>query len=187
MVIPCNPVAPPRWSIDGHWYCAMPKEQPCKAPKEFQLLWVSFPKSCKFCNEDFVTGLGGNIYSNAQIQQHKLAERVHYSREAQAIVGSYHANTKGDEGSDGIWQFGTRLSGETIVQIEESVLAKLSFLIPAAGSAWPWLTGIGLIVAMVQAAAGCVTRVYLVYQARGAGLWMIPAALGMAVTLLAIP
>ncbi len=40
---------------------------------------------------------------------------------------------------------------------------------------------------MIQAAVGCIARVYLVYQARGTGLWLIPAALGMAFTLLAIP
>ncbi len=42
----------------------------------------------------------GNIYSNAQIRQHWLAERIYYSREAQAIMGSYYANEDGDTGSD---------------------------------------------------------------------------------------
>ncbi len=72
-VIPCDPVAPPRWNVDGHWYCATPMVEPCKAPKELE------PKSRKFRDKDFVTGLGGNIYSNDQIQQHKMAERVHHS------------------------------------------------------------------------------------------------------------
>ncbi len=63
----------------------------------------------------------------------------------------------------------------------------VSFLIPAIGSAWPWSASIGLILAMAQALAGCIARVYLVYRARGAGIWFIPAALGMAFTLLAIP
>ncbi len=39
---------------------------------------------------------------------------------------------------------------------------------------------------MIQALAGCIARVYLVYRARGVGVWLIPAALGMAFTLLAI-
>ncbi len=55
------------------------------------------------------------------------------------------------------------------------------------GSAWPWIAGIRLILAMIQALASCITRVYLVYRAQGAGVWLIPAALGMAFTLLAIP
>ncbi len=134
-VIPCDPVAPPRWSIDGHWYCAALMVEPFKAPKELE------PKSCKF-HEDFITGLGGNIYSNAQIQQHQMVERIHHSQEAQAIMGSYYANTDGDEGSDGIWQFGMGLSGETMVWIKTSILAKVSFLIPAVGSALPWLARI---------------------------------------------
>ncbi len=67
------------------------------------------------------------------------------------------------------------------------MLAKVSFLIPAIGSAWPWITGIGLILAMTQTLAGCIARMYLVYRAKGFRVWLIPAALGMAFTLLAIP
>ncbi len=180
-IIPCDPVAPPRWNIDGHWYCATPTVEPCGAPKELE------PKTREFKDEDFVTGLGGNIYSTAQIRQHRLSERIYHSREAQAIIGSYHANEGGSMGPDGIWRFGAGLSGETIVQLEQSMLAKVSFLIPAIGSAWPWIAGIGLILAMTQALAGCVARMYLVYRAKGFGVWLIPAALGMAFTLLAIP
>ncbi len=40
---------------------------------------------------------------------------------------------------------------------------------------------------MTQALAGCVARMYLVYRTKGCGVWLIPAALGMAFTLLAIP
>ncbi len=40
---------------------------------------------------------------------------------------------------------------------------------------------------MTQALAGCVARMYLVYRTKGFGVWLIPAALGMAFTLLAIP
>ncbi len=180
-VIPCDPVAPPRWNIDGHWYCATPTVEPCGAPKELE------PKTREFKDEDFATGLGGNIYSTAQIRQHRLAERIYHSREAQAIIESYHANEGGSLGPDRIWKFGAGLSGETVFQLEQGVLAKVSFLIPAIGSAWPWIAGIGLILAMTQALAGCVARMYLVYRAKGLRVWLIPAALGMAFTLLAIP
>ncbi len=67
------------------------------------------------------------------------------------------------------------------------MLAKVSFLIPAIRSAWPWIAGIGLILTMTQALAGCIARMYLVYRAKGFGVWLIPAALRMAFTLLAIP
>ncbi len=72
-IIPCDPVAPPRWNIDGHWYCATPTVELCGAPKELE------PKTQEFKDEDFVTGLGGNIYSTAQIRQHRLAERIYHS------------------------------------------------------------------------------------------------------------
>ena len=95
-------------------------------------------------------------------------------------MGSYYANEGGNTGSDGIWRFGTGLSGETILQLEQSVLSKVSFLIPAIRSAWPWIAGVGLILAMTEALAGCIARMYLVYRAKGFRIWLIPAALGMA-------
>ncbi len=49
------------------------------------------------------------------------------------------------------------------------------------------ITGIGLILAMTHALAGCIARMYLVYRTKGFGVWLIPAALGMAFTLLTIP
>ncbi len=96
-IIPCDPVAPPRWNIDAHWYCATPMVEPCGAPKELE------PKTREFKDEDFVTGLGGNIYSNSQIRQHRLAKRICHSREAQATLGSYCTNEGVNTGSDGIW------------------------------------------------------------------------------------
>ncbi len=48
-------------------------------------------------------------------------------------------------GPDGIWRFGTGLSSKTIFQLEQGVLAKVSFLIPAIENAWPWIDSIGLI------------------------------------------
>ncbi len=95
----------------------MPAVEPCGTPKELE------PKTREFKDEDFITGLGGNIYSNLQIRQHRLAERIYHSREAQAIMGSYYANKGGNAGADGIWQFGTGLSGETIIRLEQSVLS----------------------------------------------------------------
>ncbi len=181
MVIPCDPVAPPGWNIDGHWYCATPMVEPFRALKELEA------KTMEFKDKDFITGLDGNIYSNMQIRQHWLVQRIYNSREAQAIMGFYYANEGGNVGPDSIWCFRTGLSGDTIVQLEQSVLSQVSFLIPAIGSAWPWIVGIGLILAIVQTLAGCIAMVYLVYQAQGIGLWLIPAALGMAFTLLAIP
>ena len=67
-----------------------------------------------------------------------------------------------------------------------SVLDKVSFLIPAVSRAWPWLTGVGLILAMIQTITDCVARVYITYCIRGLGIWLIPADLGMAFALISI-
>ncbi len=112
-IIPCNLVSPPWWCIDGHWYCATRAIAPCGVPKKLELQTRSFR------DEDFVSGLGGNIYSNAQIHQHKIAEQIHHSREAQGFMTSYYANEDGAEGSNSIWRFGAGISDETIGRIEQ--------------------------------------------------------------------
>ncbi len=112
-VILCNPVSPPQWCIDGHWYCATPVIEPCGAPKELE------PQTRSFWDEDFVSGLGGNIYSNTQTCQHKITKLIHHSRETQGIITSCYANEDGTEGPNGIWRFRAGISGKTIGRIEQ--------------------------------------------------------------------
>ncbi len=81
--IPCNPLAPPRWYIDGTWYCSYPEMEIC-ASEPAQLK----PGNYKFEEENFTAGLGGSIFSTDQIEQHRRAMLLHRTREAQPIVNS---------------------------------------------------------------------------------------------------
>ena len=66
-------------------------------------------------------------------------------------------------------------------------MGRVSFIIPLVGSAWPWIAGIGICLGLLQAFASCCVRIYLVYQAKGFGPWLVPAAISMAFTILIIP
>ncbi len=66
-------------------------------------------------------------------------------------------------------------------------LTKVSFLIPVIGKAWPWIMGIRMCLAILQGLGGCLVRIYLAYWMKGFGLWLVPAALGIAMTLIVIP
>ncbi len=71
--------------------------------------------------------------------------------------------------------------------MEHNFLTKGSILIPVIGQAWPWIGGVGMCLALLQSLGGCLARIYLAYQMKGFRLCLIPAALGIAMTLVIIP
>ncbi len=71
--------------------------------------------------------------------------------------------------------------------MEHNFLTKVSILIPVIGRAWPWIAGVAMCLALLQSFGGCLARIYLAYRMKGFRLWLIPAALGIAMTLVIIP
>ena len=137
--------------------------------------------------EDFTLGLSGGIISGDQLEQHRLAELILHFREAQAVANSAYTNQHGHQDENGIWVFGPSISDQALQAMEHDFLTKVSFLIPVIGRAWPWITRLGMCLAILQSLGGCLARIYLAFRMKGFGLWLIPAALGIAMTLIIIP
>ncbi len=181
-IILCDTLAPVRWFVDGVWFCAHPEVEIC-AVKPKQLM----PGPYQIEQEDFTLGLSGGIISGDQLEQHRIAELILHSREAQAVANSAYMNQHGHCNDDGVWVFGPSISDRALQAMERDFLTKVSCLIPVIGRAWPWIAGVGMCLALLQSLGGCLTRIYLAYQMKGFGLWLIPAALGIAMTLIIIP
>ena len=62
-VIRCNDVAPPRYLIQGMWYCAYPALRECHAPGELPIV------SLGIGNVPPPTGLGRSIYTEQQLNE----------------------------------------------------------------------------------------------------------------------
>ncbi len=180
-VLPCDPIMPPRWLTDDQWYCSTPKGMPCQGPQALKVNQKPFEE------EDFASSLGGQLYSADQREQHRQAELIMHSHEAQATAASIQANRHGYQGDSGVWNFGLGLPDEALGHLRDDVLGRVSFIIPLVGSAWPWIAGIGICLGLLQALASCCARIYLVYRAKGFGPWLVPAAISMAFTILIIP
>ncbi len=71
--------------------------------------------------------------------------------------------------------------------MEQDFLTKVSFLIPVISRAWPWIARLGMCLATLHGLGGCLVRIYLAYQMKGFGVWLIPTALGILITLIIIP
>ncbi len=168
--------------MDGVWFCARPEVEICEVnPRQLP------PGPHQMEQEDFTLGLSGGIISGDQLEQHRMAELVLHSREAQAVSNSAYANQHGHQDSDGVWVFRPSISGQALQAMEHDFLTKVSFLIPAIGRAWLWIAGFGMCLDVVQGQGGCLMRIYLAYRMKGFGLWLIPAALGIVMTLIVIP
>ncbi len=167
--------------MDGIWFCAHPEVEIC-AVKPKQLV----PGPYQMEQGDFL-GLSGGIISEDQLEQHRLAELILHSWEAQYAANSAYANQHGHWDDDGVWIFGPSISDQALQALEHNFSTKVSILIPIIGRAWPWIAGVGMCLALLQSLGGCLARIYLAYRMKGFGFWLIPAALGIAMTLVIIP
>ncbi len=171
-----------RWFVDGVWSCAHPEVEICAVkpkqltPGPYQIEW-----------EDFTLGLSGGIISRDQLERHCIAELILHLREAQAAANSAYANQHRHCNDDGVWVFGPSISDRALQAMERDFLTKVSFLIAVIGRAWPWIAGVGMCLALLQSLGGCLAGIYLAYRMKGFGLWLIPAALSIAMTLIIIP
>ncbi len=127
------------------------------------------------------------LYLEEQWTRHREAELIMHSREAQATAAFVQANCYGYQGAPGIWNFGLGLPEGALVRLQDNVLVRVSFIIPLVRAAWPWIASLGICLGLLQALASSCARIYLVYQVKGFGLWLIPAAVSMAFTLLILP
>ncbi len=181
-IVPCDSLAPVRWFVDGIWFCAHPEVEICAVmPKQLA------PGPYQMEQGDFTLGLSGGIISEDQMERHRMAELILHSREAQSTANSAYANQHGHQDEDGVWVFGPSISDRALRALEHDFLTKVSILIPIIGRAWPWIAGIGMCLALLQSLGGCLARIYLAYRMKGFGLWLIPATLGIAMTLVIIP
>ena len=63
-LVRCNNVAPPRWRLNGRWYCAFPEIRDCAEPGRIPMKPITID-DIKVMN----LGLGRSIYSPVQLEE----------------------------------------------------------------------------------------------------------------------
>jgi hypothetical protein len=63
-LVRCNNIAPPRWRLNGRWYCAFPEIRDCAEPGRIPMKPIAID-DIKVMN----LGLGRSIYSPAQLEE----------------------------------------------------------------------------------------------------------------------
>ncbi len=73
----CNDVAPPRWRLNGRWYCAFPEIRDCAEPGKIPMKPIAID-DIKVMN----LGLGRSIYSPAQLEEFACFQESQGTRRA---------------------------------------------------------------------------------------------------------
>jgi hypothetical protein len=63
-LVRCNNIAPPRWRLNGRWYCAFPEIRDCAEPGRIPMKPITID-DIKVMN----LGLSRRIYSPAQLEE----------------------------------------------------------------------------------------------------------------------
>ena len=100
----CNDVAPPRWRLNGRWYCAFPEIRDCAEPGKIPMKPVAI--------EDvnvMELGLGRSIYSPEQLEEFARFQESQGTRRAFLAESAERAyNTRvGDQWGSGLSDLAT--------------------------------------------------------------------------------
>jgi hypothetical protein len=93
----CNDVAPPRWRLNGRWYCAFPEIRDCAEPGRIPMKPIAID-DIKVMN----LGLGRSIYSPALLEEFALFQESQGTRRAflaESAERAYNSRAGGQWGS----------------------------------------------------------------------------------------
>ncbi len=93
----CNDVAPPRWRLNGRWYCAFPEIRECAEPGRIPMKPIAID-DIKVMN----LGLGRSIYSPAQLEEFARFQDSQGKRRAflaESAERAYNSRAGGQWGS----------------------------------------------------------------------------------------
>ncbi len=113
-VLPCSDLTPVRWYIAGKWYCATPKTQECRAPEKLNLTVHTYEPL-----GDLTEGLGKDIYSDSQKDQHLALMRTLQARDPILNSGANKAVIGATYDSAGVLRLGPTLSDMDISNLHD--------------------------------------------------------------------
>jgi hypothetical protein len=164
----CNDVAPPRWRLNGRWYCAFPEIRDCAEPGKIPMKPVAI--------EDvnvMELGLGRSIYSPEQLEEFARFQESQGTRRAFLAESAERAyNTRvGD-------QWGSGLSDLATAHLVHAVGHHLVPLYQYIGPTATMVLIILFLIGIVRMLLDIVIRAVAITRVRGCGWWLMGAFWG---------
>jgi len=168
----CNDIAPPRWRLNGRWYCAYPQIRDCGEPGRIPI---------KPVNIDDVgvmnLGLGRSIYSPEQLEEFKRFQESQGTRRA-FLADSAERAYNSRVGNE----WGSGLSGIATDSLIDAVGNHLVPMYRVIGPTAAVALLILFLVGVVRMLADIIIRAIAIARVRGCGWWLIGAFWGYTVS-----
>ncbi len=164
----CNDIAPPRWRLNGQWYCAYPQIRDCSEPGRIPI---------KPFNIDDVgvmnLGLGRSIYSPDQLEEFRRFQESQGTRRA-FLADSAERAYNSRVGSE----WGSGLTGTATDSFIDAVGNQLVPMYRVIGPTAALALLVLFLVGVVRMLADIVIRAIAIARVRGCGWWLIGAFWG---------
>jgi hypothetical protein len=164
----CNDIAPPRWRLNGRWYCAYPQIRDCSEPGRIPI------KPINIDDVDVMNlGLGRSIYSPAQLEEFMRFQESQGTRRAflaDSAERAYNSRVGGEWGSG--------LTGAATDSLIDAVGNHLVPMYRVIGPTAAVALLILFLVGVVRMLADIVVRAIAIARVRGCGWWLIGAFWG---------
>jgi hypothetical protein len=164
----CNDVAPPRWRLNGRWYCAFPEIRDCAEPGKIPMKPIAI--------EDVKVlelGLGRSIYSPEQLEEFARFQESQGTRRAFLAESAERAyNTRvGDQWGSGLSDLATT---HLVDAVGHHLVPMYRYIGPTATMALVVLFLIGVVRMLLD----IVIRAVAIARVRGCGWWLMGAFWG---------
>ncbi len=130
----------------------------CRAPEKLNLTVHTYEPL-----GDLTEGLGKDIYSNSQKEQHLALMRTLQARDPILSSGANQAVIGATYDSKGVLRLGPTLSDVDITNLHELLLGHLFPWILKIASMWHWITGFIIAFTILKLLIGGALRVYIIY------------------------
>ncbi len=163
----CNDVAPPRWRLNGRWYCAFPEIRDCAEPGKIPMKPIAID-DIKVMN----LGLGRSIYSPAQLEEFARFQDSQGTRRAflaESVERAYNSRAGGQWGS-GL----SDLATETLIDAGNHLVPMYRVIRPTPAVALLVLFLVGILRMLLD----IVIRAITIARVRGCGWWLMGAFWG---------
>ena len=189
-IIPCTATMPAQWFLGDRWYCSWPKIRPCRPPKEMQPATVrAKAEEDKKTTIDWLFGAGtdGQIYTKEDQRKHQQAMMIYTSSKPLLQDLARRLARPGQYDEEGHVQWGTPLTQEDMEKLYYSLGERYFLFFKWFGSAWLTFLGCYMTAVLLKVLLSCLTRMYVLYQTYGCGLWIICSTWNMLFLLLGVP
>ena len=178
--VPCTKDYPPKWKIDGVWFCSYPLIAKCNdAPTQLNLTYDHSFRSMKTIFE----GIKGGILRNSQLQGSRLWRQLAQCKEAVAHALAYTAlyNSPSQE-----------ILGEPL---DQSTMRKVAFasammttpFFAVFGWTWFYLSALMGLFTILNYVFSVTLRIIGLWKERGFGWWLLGGLWAAAYNLLLLP